>query len=391
MKKERKALLVLEDGSWFKGESVGAPVKRFGEVVFNTSMTAYQEILTDPSYKGQIVTMTYPLIGNVGANPEDEESRRPFVEGFVVREFRDRPSNWRAKESLGDYLRRHEIPAIGGIDTRTLTLHLRRFGVVKGVLDGTGRGEVRDLLKEVKTSPGLVGRDLVKEVTCAKPYTWKEGLWRLHVEKPAETFLPLDEKPRLKIAVLDCGVKYNILRCLVEEGLDVEVYPATTLAAELLKPHFAGVFVSNGPGDPQGASYVVETLRAILGRKPVFGICLGHQMLALAAGGKTYKMKFGHRGVNQPVLDLSTRKVEITSQNHGFAVDLSSLNPEEVETTHINLSDETSEGLRFKKIPAFSVQYHPEASGGPHDSRYLFRRFRKLLETGETDSRWENA
>ena len=390
--KVKKAVLALEDGTWFEGLAFGAEGKAFGEVVFNTSMTGYQEILTDPSYKGQIVTMTYPMIGNTGVNHVDIESRKPFVEGFIVREYCKHPSNYRLNSTLADYLKRNNIIGIEGIDTRALTAHLREVGSQKGVLSTTDLDPKR-LVKQAKDSPGLLGRDLVKEVTCDKPYHWTElpyDLNKLEVrseELEVEKQLNLQEqhqnngKTKIRIAALDCGIKYNILRKLSAQGFDVTVFPAATPVEALMDAKVQGVFLSNGPGDPEGVPYVTETVKALIHRNvPIFGICLGHQILGLAMGGKTYKLKFGHRGGNQPVLNMFTQKVEITSQNHGFCVETQSLNPDEVQATHVNLSDNTSEGLALKHKPVFSVQYHPEASPGPHDSRYLFAQFKSLIE-----------
>jgi carbamoyl-phosphate synthase small subunit len=390
--KAKRAVLALEDGTWFEGSSFGAEGKSFGEVVFNTSMTGYQEILTDPSYKGQMVTMTYPLIGNVGVNPVDIESRKPFVEGFIVREYCKHPSNYRMTMTLGDYLKKNKIIGIEGIDTRALTSHLRQFGAKKGVLSTTEL-DPKKLVKQAKDSPGLIGRDLVKEVTIDKPYHWTElpyDLDRSAVDSrqsTAEEQMKLQDitkgssQPMIKIAALDCGMKYNILRKLTAQGFDVTVYPATTGPEVLLAEGVKGVFLSNGPGDPEGVPYVIETVRQLISKNvPIFGICLGHQILGLALGGKTYKLKFGHRGGNQPVINTLTQKVEITSQNHGFCVQNESLNKEEVLPTHINLSDNTSEGMEMRKKPVFSVQYHPEASPGPHDASYLFKQFKTLVE-----------
>jgi carbamoyl-phosphate synthase small subunit len=381
--RNKKAILALEDGTWFEGLSFGAPGKALGEAVFNTSMTGYQEILTDPSYRGQMVAMTYPHIGNTGVNEVDVESRQPWVAGLIVREHCPRPSNYRMTIPLADYLVENGIVAVTGVDTRALTAHLRRHGSKKAVLS-TRDLDPRRLVREALESPGLVGRDLVREVTCDRPYHWDERPYDLsHPERRHQMALPFPEgERRFRVAAIDCGVKYNILRRLTAAGFDVTVHPASTTAEAILASGAEGVFLSNGPGDPEGVPYVVETVRGLLGRLPIFGICLGHQILGLAAGGRTFKMKFGHRGANQPVLDTSTRRVEITSQNHGFAVDVSSLDPEMVEATHVNLSDDTSEGLSYRKVPAFSVQYHPEASPGPHDARYLFDRFRGLVEKG---------
>ncbi|MFH1684573.1 MAG: glutamine-hydrolyzing carbamoyl-phosphate synthase small subunit [Candidatus Margulisiibacteriota bacterium] len=355
-----KAILALEDGTIFEGTAFGATGERVGEVVFNTSMTGYQEILTDPSYKGQIVTMTYPLIGNYGINTEDFESAKPHLSGFVVREASRIVSNWRASMSLDDFLKKHKIIGIEGIDTRALTLHIRSAGAMKGIIS-TKDLDPQSLVRKAKESPGLVGIDLVKEVSCKKVYEW-------------------NEKGKYKVVLLDCGAKHNIMRDLAERDCQVTVVPAKTSAKKILSLKPDGVMLSNGPGDPAAVTYVIETVKKLIGKVPMFGICLGHQMLGLALGGKTYKLKFGHRGANQPVMDLRTRKVEITSQNHGFCVDLDSLNGKAIELTHLNLNDRTSEGLRHKKHPVFSVQYHPEASAGPHDSKYLFDEFIKDLK-----------
>jgi carbamoyl-phosphate synthase small subunit len=356
-----QAVLALEDGTIFRGEAFGATGERFGEVVFNTSMTGYQEILTDPSYKGQIVTMTYPLIGNYGINKEDVESKQPFVEGFVVKEYSKISSNWRSEESLADYLKENNIVGIEGIDTRALTLHIREAGAMKAVLSTEDLDE-KKLVKKAKGSRGLVGVDLVKEVTSSKRYFWSQG------------------KPKYKVAVLDCGVKYNILRELLKNKCQCIVLPANTGAKDILKIKPDGILLSNGPGDPAAVKYVIETTRGLIGKLPIFGICLGHQMLGLALGGKTFKLKFGHHGANHPVKDLKTKKVYITVQNHGFCVDIDSLNKKEIEITHINLNDQTLEGMRHKKLPIFSVQFHPEASAGPHDAQYLFKEFIEKME-----------
>jgi len=381
LSKQKKAVLALEDGTWFEGLSFGSEGESFGEVVFNTSMTGYQEILTDPSYKGQMVTMTYPLIGNVGVNDVDVESRRPWAHGFIVREYCQHPSNWRMRKTLGDYLKEHHIVGIEGVDTRALTGHLRKNGAQKGVIS-TRDLDAKRLVKKAKDSQSIVGVDLVKEVTCDKPYKWNETLHDLDLEgmiaagkaKPGKAE---HKGPGIPIAAIDCGIKYNILRNLASQGFDVTVYPATTSAEKLLSSNAKGFFLSNGPGDPEAVPYVYKTVAKLVeSGKPIFGICLGHQMLGLALGGKTYKLKFGHRGGNQPVLNTRTNKVEITSQNHGFAVDPKSVDPSTAALSHINLSDETSEGMELKRKPVFSVQYHPEASPGPHDAHYLFKQFK---------------
>ena len=369
-----KALLALADGTVFEGTSFGAPGEAGGEVVFNTSMTGYQEILTDPSYCGQLVAMTYPEIGNVGINPEDVESARPFVEGFIVKEYWERPSNWRAQQALAHYLREHGIPAIQGIDTRALVRHIRTQGAQEAIIS-TVDLDPQSLTAKAKALPGLIGRDLVKEVTCDKPYDWDEGTW--HLDRGYERRATSDE-PRAFIIAYDFGIKRNILRNLVRAGCRVRVVPASTPAADLLAMRPDGIFLSNGPGDPDVGPYAA-IVRELIGKRPIFGICLGHQILGLALGGRTYKLKFGHHGGNQPVMDLTTRKVEITAQNHGFAVDVSSLQGI-AELTHVNLNDETVEGLAHAELPLFSVQYHPESSPGPHDANYLFARFMKLME-----------
>jgi carbamoyl-phosphate synthase small subunit len=370
----QQALLALEDGTVFWGKAFGARGETFGEVVFNTNLTGYQEVLTDPSYKGQIVTMTNPLIGNYGINDDDLESRRPQVEGFIVKEGSKRASNWRAQYSLEEWLQRHAVVGIQGIDTRALTRHLRTCGAMRGAVSSSDLAPDR-LIARVQASPGLMGRDLVREVTCGAPYTWTDGEW--HWPEGYSKAIT-DSSERFRIVAYDFGMKRNILRKLVHSGCDVTVVPAHTPAAEALQCNPHGIFLSNGPGDPEAVPYAIETVRQLIGVKPIFGICLGHQILALALGGKTYKLKFGHRGGNHPVMHLPTRKVEITAQNHGFAVDTESL-PAEVEVTHVNLNDHTVEGMRHRELPVFSVQYHPEASPGPHDSWYLFERFKVML------------
>ncbi|MBI1953758.1 MAG: glutamine-hydrolyzing carbamoyl-phosphate synthase small subunit [Candidatus Omnitrophica bacterium] len=362
-----RAFLALEDGTVFEGESFGAPGEISGEVVFNTSMTGYQEILTDPSYRGQIVAMTYPLIGNYGVNDEDVESAQPQVEGFVVRALSPIASNWRHRRTLDEWLTQHKTVAIQGIDTRALTSLLRQQGALRGVLS-TLDGDRKRLVEKARSSPGLVGRDLVKEVTCAKPFAWGEA--------------PAADKP-LHVAAVDCGMKAHIPRMLTLAGCRVTVVPASMAADQLLALKPDGLFLSNGPGDPEGLPYLIQTVRACLGKLPIFGICLGHQILGLALGGKTYKLKFGHHGANHPVMEIETGKIEITAQNHGFAVDPRSIG-DEVEVTHLNLNDKTCEGMRHKKWPIFSVQYHPEASPGPHDAHHHFKRFIHLMKRGET-------
>lgn len=354
------AILALEDGKVFRGRSFGASGERLGEVVFNTSMAGYQEILTDPSYKGQIVAMTYPLIGNYGVNKEDVESYKPFVEGFVVKEYSKIASNWRSQQSLGDYLKENNILGIEGIDTRQLTLHIRLAGAMKAVISTVDTDE-KSLVIKAKNSKGLVGVDLVREVTCKKPYEWNKS-------------------GKYKVVVLDCGVKYNILRILAQNNCKVIVMPANTKAGDIMVAKPDGILLSNGPGDPAAVSYAIETTRQLIGKLPIFGICLGQQMLGLALGGRTYKLKFGHHGGNQPVKDLKTDKVFISVQNHGFCVDIGSLDKKDIEITHMNLNDNTLEGLRHKKLPIFSVQFHPEASPGPQDAEYLFKRFVRMME-----------
>ncbi|MBI3803434.1 MAG: glutamine-hydrolyzing carbamoyl-phosphate synthase small subunit [Nitrospirae bacterium] len=357
-----RAILLLEDGTAFVGRSFGADGEAVGEVVFNTSMSGYQEILTDPSYKGQIVTMTYPLIGNVGVNPDDVESPRPWLEGFIVKEYSGFPSNWRATEPLDRLLQRSGIVAIQGLDTRALTRKLRDRGAMQGILS-TEAFDTAQLLKKLKAQPPLVGQDLVRQVTCAEAYPWKEGAWQ-------EPVVPA----RYHVVAYDFGIKQNILRRLTQAGCRVTVIPAETSAEKVLSMNPDGVLLSNGPGDPEAVSYAIRNTEKLIGKKPLFGICLGHQILGLALGGKCRKLKFGHHGGNQPIMDLVTRQVQITAENHGFAVDIQSIE-KEVELTHVNLNDNTVEGMRHRTLPVFSVQYHPEASPGPRDAHFLFKRF----------------
>jgi len=368
------AILALENGQWFPGESAGASGETSGEVVFNTSMTGYQEVLTDPSYAGQIVTMTAPEIGNYGVAPDDTESRAPQVAGFIMRDQSPVASNWRARGTLREYLVANDIVAIADIDTRALTRVLRSAGVMRGVI-ATGSPDPAQLVDRARMATKMEGADLVKDVTCAAPFDWTA---------PAEDeFTPEPQRRarrRLKIAAYDFGMKWNILRRFAAYNCDVRVFPATAPASELIAGAPDGIFLSNGPGDPAALDYAVANSREILrSNVPVFGICLGHQLLALALGARTYKLKFGHRGANHPVKELESGKVEITSQNHGFAVDPASL-PQDVKVTHVNLYDGTVEGLRHDAKPVFCVQYHPEASPGPHDADYLFRRFMDEIE-----------
>jgi carbamoyl-phosphate synthase small subunit len=371
----KPAVLALADGRVFRGEALGAAGEADGEVVFNTSMTGYQEILTDPSYRGQIVVMTYPLIGNYGINDEDVESRRPWVNGFAVKEASASPSSWRARRTLHEYLSDTGVVAIQSIDTRALTRHIRDHGAQEGIISSVD-GDERRLVERARALPGLVGRDLVAEVTVDTPFAWTDGVWTLdhgYEEGP--------KSQRFRVVAYDSGIKHNILRQLTAAGCAVTVVPANTPAEAIRDMRPDGVFLSNGPGDPEAVPYQVESVRGLLGHVPVFGICLGHQILGLAAGGRTYKLPFGHHGANHPVKDLLTGRVEITVQNHGFAVDPTSVEERGWEITHVNLNDGTCEGMRHRELPVFSVQYHPEASPGPHDANYLFARFTELMSS----------
>lgn len=383
-----KAILALEDGRYFEGESFGASATHTGEICFNTSMTGYQEVLTDPSYRGQMVAMTYPLIGNYGVNSLDMESSEPHVRGFIIEELCEAPSNWRSEESLDAYLKRWNIPGIQGIDTRALTKHLRTRGAMRAVITSEITS-VDEAVRLAKASPSMEGSDYVKEVTTPQPYRWDADdteSRRWGIPNPSQSISGGKEgcfeslkKARYKVVAYDFGIKRNILRCLRQEGFEVHVVPATTKAEEVLALKPDGVFLSNGPGDPGALDYIHEEIRKLLPHQPIFAICLGHQILGHAFGGKTFKLKFGHRGGNQPVKDLRSGKVSITSQNHGFSVDPASL-PDNVEVTHINLNDGTVEGLRHKDWPVFSVQYHPEAAPGPNDASYFFTEFANLIE-----------
>jgi carbamoyl-phosphate synthase small subunit len=391
-----RAILALEDGRVFKGRAAGARTRRGGEVVFNTSITGYQEVFTDPSYSGQIVCLTYPHIGNVGTNLDDEESARPYIEGLITREFSALASNWRSSETAQAYLERYGVPVIWNVDTRALVRHLRDVGALRGVVATDGTADEK-LVAEARALPTMAGLELASRVTSKKQYEWSRGSIDLGAGGAVDSgaaqaanvgaaevgkskrVAGSGAEPRYKVVAYDFGIKQNILRLLVDYGCDVTVVPAQTSAEDVLalKPH--GVFLSNGPGDPEPIGYAVGNIRKMLGRVPIFGICLGHQLCGLALGGRTFKLKFGHHGSNHPVQNLRTRKVEITSQNHGFCVDPDSLPASEVEITHVNLNDHTNEGMRHRSLPLFSVQYHPEASPGPHDARYLFDDFISLM------------
>ncbi len=377
LRQQRPALLVLEDGSVFPGYAFASSGETLGEVVFNTGMTGYQEIITDPSYKGQIVTMTYPLIGNYGINPEDMESGGIHLEGFIVREYQPHPSNWRSRMTLKYFLESHGKLGVEGIDTRALTRRIRLEGAMRGIIS-TETADIDLLLSRVRAYPGLVGRDLIKEVTCKHPYQWKDGKQQ-SLSFGARAGSSVREQP-LRVVVLDCGVKYNILRNLENLGCEVLVLPATATGKDMLSYKPDGVLLSNGPGDPAALPYIVKATEQILGKVPIFGICLGHQILGQALGGRTEKLKFGHHGVNQPVKNMQSGRIEITSQNHGFVVVPESL-PDDIEKTYDNLNDHTSEGMCYQGKLAFSVQYHPEAAPGPHDVNYLFKKFVSLMET----------
>lgn len=371
-----QAILALEDGRVFRGKGYGAKAECYGEVVFNTSITGYQEIFTDPSYAGQIVVLTNPQIGNYGTNPEDNESTRPYIEGLVVREFSKVSSNWRSQQVAEEYLEKFKIPVIAEIDSRALVRHLRTHGCKRGVISSL-ETDVEKLIAKACAIPKMDGQDLAKVVSTKQRYVW-EGGERSH--EPTEVVGVKDEPARFHVVAYDYGIKHNILRKLTSEGCRVTVVPAETRAEDVLTLNPDGIFLSNGPGDPEPCTYAQENIRRLMGRKPIFGICLGHQLIGLALGGKTYKLKFGHHGGNHPVKNLMTKKVEITAHNHNFAVDADSLAQSEVELTHMDLNDQTLEGLRHRNLPLFSVQYHPEASPGPHDSHYLFKEFVQMME-----------
>ena len=375
-----KALLALEDGRYFECRSFTGQGEATGEVVFNTSMTGYQEVLTDPSYRGQMVTMTYPLVGNYGINPEDIESNRIQVAAFLIKEYQPRPSNFRATATLADYLKSQGILGIEQLDTRALTRHIRNSGAMRAMVS-TADLDPASLVERANRIPTMAGQDLTPSVTTDTAYYWSNGRPEfLQKETPLDRSVWRQRNRKRSVLVFDFGIKYNILRCLESEGFEVVVVPAATGAetVNIMSPD--GIFLSNGPGDPEPVTDAIATIRQLLGFRPMFGICLGHQLLGLALGAKTFKLKFGHRGANQPVKNLLTGRIEITSQNHGFAVDLDSIRGHDVEITHINLNDNTLEGFRHLTYPVFAVQYHPEASPGPHDARYLFDRFKDLMD-----------
>ncbi len=376
----KNAILALEDGRTFDCHCFTGPGEAGGEAVFNTSMTGYQEVLTDPSYRGQVVTMTYPLIGNYGVNPEDVESDRIQVAAFVVREYQDFPSNYRSTGSLSDYLKKQGVMGIDGLDTRALTLHLRNSGAMR-VFISTEDPDPLSCVAKARQVLSMVGQDLASVVSTRLPYRWwNNEILPLADPKKALTQKIWKHRDRLRsVVAFDFGMKYNILRCLEQSGCEVIVVPAATSADTIRDLAPDGIFLSNGPGDPEPVDHAVQTIRNLLGFRPIFGICLGIQILGLAMGGKTYKLKFGHRGANQPVKNLKTGRIEITSQNHGFAVDIATLSPDDVEITHINLNDQTLEGFRHRTLPAFAVQYHPEASPGPEDAQYLFKEFTRMM------------
>lgn len=375
-----KALLALEDGRSFKCQSFTGEGETCGEIVFNTSMTGYQEVLTDPSYRGQMVTMTYPLVGNYGVNIEDVESDRIQVSAFLVREYQDFPSNFRSTSTLGNYLKQHGIMGVEALDTRALTRHIRNSGAMRAFIS-TRDLDPDSLVKKAKNIPSMAGQDLAKEVTTDTPFYWSNGQpFFMNHDKKLNKNIWRNSTEKYSVVAMDFGIKYNILRCLEHSGCEVVVVPASTSTTTIKAMEPDGIFLSNGPGDPEPVDYAIQTIRGLLEYCPIFGICLGIQLLGLAFEGTTYKLKFGHRGANQPVKNLLTGRVEITSQNHGFAVDINSLQGKKIEITHINLNDNTLEGFRHRELPIMAVQYHPEASPGPHDARYLFDAFTKMMQ-----------